>query len=170
MASSVSLKQLSHCFFSNAQTQVPLSLSLSLHILHMIHTHIRTQLHMYVNSLCFSILILVCIYMKQFKDLKHGWSPRSRYYSTNDTNISIQPIKAAANSPPFPLFQSTKVEESASEVKTHLGSYFRFLYILLGPSGKRRKIKIRTNWSSWKLLRYHFVGGLYSCIQSCYKV
>ncbi|XP_015875020.3 protein PLASTID TRANSCRIPTIONALLY ACTIVE 14 [Ziziphus jujuba] len=85
MASSVSLKQLSHCFFSNAQTQ--------------------------------------------FKDLKHGWSPRSRYYSTNDTNISIQPIKAAANSPPFPLFQSTKVEESASELEPADPDFYKIGYV-----------------------------------------
>ncbi|KAH7544877.1 hypothetical protein FEM48_Zijuj01G0032500 [Ziziphus jujuba var. spinosa] len=86
MASSVSLKQLSHCFFSNAQTQ-------------------------------------------QLKDLKHGWSPRSRYYSTNDTNISIQPIKAAANSPPFPLFQSTKVEESASELEPADPDFYKIGYV-----------------------------------------
>nr|XP_015875028.2 protein PLASTID TRANSCRIPTIONALLY ACTIVE 14 isoform X2 [Ziziphus jujuba var. spinosa] len=85
MASSVSLKQLSHCFFSNAQTQL--------------------------------------------KDLKHGWSPRSRYYSTNDTNISIQPIKAAANSPPFPLFQSTKVEESASELEPADPDFYKIGYV-----------------------------------------
>lgn len=128
MASSVSLQQLSHCFFSNTQTQVPFFLSV---FVYYIYIDICTQLHIYVNSR----LILYPnfgIYMKQLKDFKHGWSPRPSYFSTTDANVSIQPIRATAESPPFPLFQSTQVEESASEVKSHLCSFFRFFIFCLG--------------------------------------
>ncbi|KAF3450076.1 hypothetical protein FNV43_RR06155 [Rhamnella rubrinervis] len=65
----------------------------------------------------------------QLKDFKHGWSRRPRYSFNTDTKISIRPIRATTESPPFPLFQPPQAEESPSDLEPADPDFYKIGYV-----------------------------------------
>ncbi|PON47998.1 Rubisco LSMT, substrate-binding domain containing protein [Trema orientale] len=69
---------------------------------------------------------------QQLKGFHHGWlPPRPRYCFTDNQNNGVRPIKATTQTPPFPLFQPPKVEESSSGSELELADpdFYKIGYV-----------------------------------------
>ncbi|XP_059437575.1 protein PLASTID TRANSCRIPTIONALLY ACTIVE 14 isoform X2 [Corylus avellana] len=65
----------------------------------------------------------------KLKSFHHGCSPRPSYSFATDIQNHVKPIRATTETPPYPIYQSTQVEESLSELEPADPDFYKIGYV-----------------------------------------
>lgn len=113
MAMSVPLHQLTHSSFPNSQVRFIFFFSVFVRFLSQILANVT----------------LTFFFLMQKKQWK--WCAKPSYSFSNNCQNKIRPIKASVETPPFPLFQNPKLEESPADGVMFLEFLIGMLKMLL---------------------------------------
>ncbi|KAE7996417.1 hypothetical protein FH972_001144 [Carpinus fangiana] len=65
----------------------------------------------------------------KLKNFHHGGSPRPSYSFATNTQNHVKPIRATTETPPYPIYQTTQVEESLSELEPADPDFYKIGYV-----------------------------------------